>query len=71
MSIPLGDPTAIPEEARTRVDQMIAAGYRQHGDGIEDPADTRVFWTFAQIAKMGAAAFGAVLARRRKASPAR
>jgi hypothetical protein len=67
MPTTIGDPTAIPEEARTRVDQMIAAGYRQHEDGIEDPADTRVFWSFAQIVKMGAAAFGAVLARRRKA----
>jgi hypothetical protein len=62
-----GDPTAVPEEARTRVEQMIAVGYRQHKDGIEDPVDTRVFWTFDQIVKMGAAAFGAVLARRRKA----
>jgi hypothetical protein len=66
MSTTLGDPIAIPEEARTRVDQMMAAGYRQREDGIEDPSDTRVFWTFGQIVKMGAAAFGAVLARRRK-----
>jgi len=67
MSNTLDDHTAIPEEARRRVDQMIAAGYRQHTNGIEDPADTRVFWTIDQIVKMGAAAFGAVLARRRKA----
>jgi hypothetical protein len=67
MSTTIGDPSAIPEEARTRVGQMIAVGYRQRHDGIEDPSDTRVFWTFAQIVKMGAAAFGAVLARRRKA----
>jgi hypothetical protein len=46
---------------------MIAVGYRQNTDGIEDPVDTRVFWTFDQIVKIGAAAFGAVLARRRKA----
>ena len=67
MSNTLDDHTAIPEEARTRVDQMIAAGYRQHRDGIEDPADTRVFWSFDQIVKMGVTAFRAVLARRRKA----
>jgi hypothetical protein len=66
MSTTLRPPIAIPEEARTRVDQMIAAGYRPREDGIEDPSDTRVFWTFAQIAKMSAPAFGAVLARRRK-----
>jgi hypothetical protein len=61
------DPRAIPQEARVRVGELIAAGYRQRGDGIEDPADQRVFWTFDQIAKMGGAAFRAVLARRRKA----
>lgn len=67
MSNTVGDPTAVPRDARTRVDQMIAAGYRRRDAGIEDPADTRVFWTFDQIVKMSAAAFGAVLARRRKA----
>ena len=61
------DPNAIPHEARPRVGEMIAAGYRQRDDGIEDPADPRVFWTFDQIVKMGGAAFRAVLGRRRKA----
>jgi hypothetical protein len=63
----LPDPKAIPQEARARVGEMTAAGYRQRKDGIEDPADQRVFWTFDQIVKMGGDAFRAVLARRRKA----
>jgi hypothetical protein len=61
------DTTPIPPEARARVGEMIAAGYRQHKGGIEDPADQRVFWTFDQIVKLGGDAFRAVLARRRKA----
>jgi hypothetical protein len=66
LGVTVGDPETIPPEARPRVDQMLAAGYRPRDDGIEDPGDTRVFWTFDQIVKMSPVAFGAILARRRK-----
>jgi hypothetical protein len=59
-----GDPT--PETAASRVEQMIAVGYRRRGDGVEDPNDTRVYWSLTQITGMSRLAFDAVLARKRK-----
>jgi len=60
----MDDANAVPENARPRVEKMIAGGYRRHKDGIEDPDDTRVYWSFIQIVGMSQRAFDAVMARK-------
>jgi hypothetical protein len=59
------DPKPVPENARTRVERMIAAGYRRRQDGIEDPQDTRVYWSFVEIGGMSQRAFDAVMGRKK------
>jgi hypothetical protein len=44
---------------------MIAAGYRRRQDGIEDPQDTRVYWSFVEIVGMSQRAFDAVMGRKK------